>query len=124
MGSSGISPVIGREHPGLEDMEDFVSWVNQVTLARHGQMLPLRNVSVYKTLWSAEKCKKVKRMNNNLNPRRPDEPIIVLRGMKRDYLLDGNRRINTWIAEGSDELHKVWLVCPVFGEDTASDERR
>lgn len=119
----GISPLIGREHPGLSDPEDFLVWINQVMKIRHGQMLPLKGAVVYDSLWTTEECRRIKKMNNNVDPRRPDEPIIVLRGLKFDYLLDGNRRINTWIKEDSQELHEVWIVCPVYSEDTICHTR-
>lgn len=120
----GISPLIGREHPGLDDPDDFLVWVNQVTKIRHGQMLPITGAVLYESLWTTEECKKIKKMSNYLEPRRPDEPIIVLRGLKYDYLLDGNRRINTWIKEESEELHEVWIVCPVYTSDTIEHVRR
>ena len=123
MESTGISPLIGREHPGLDDPEDFLVWVNQVITIRHGQMLPITGAVVYDSLWTTVECGKIRRMNENLNPRRPDEPIIVLRGLKHDYLLDGNRRINTWLDEDSQELHKVWIVCPVYTSDTIEHVR-
>jgi len=119
----GSSTLI-REHPGLSDLDDFVAWVNELTVLRHGQMLPLTGAVVYKGLWTTDACKRIKRMNENTEPRKPDEPIIVLRGLKYDYLLDGNRRINTWIRDNSQELHPVWIVCPVYSEDTVGQVRR
>lgn len=119
----GSSPLI-REHPGLSNPDDFLAWVNELTVLRHGQMLPLTGAVVFNSLWTTEECKRIKRLNDNLVPRKPDEPIIVLRGLKYDYLLDGNRRINTWIAEDSKELHEVWIVCPVYNEDTIGHVRR
>ena len=119
----GSSTLI-REHPGLSDPDDFLAWVNELTKIRHGQMLPLTGAVLYESLWTTGECKAIKRMNNNVDPRKPDDPIIVLRGLKYDYLLDGNRRINTWIKEDSQELHKVWIVCPVHDKDTIEAVRR
>lgn len=118
------SSTLVREHPGLSDPDDFLAWVNEVTIIRHGQMLPLTGAVLFESLWSVDELKKIKKMNDNYEPRKEDEPIIVLRGLKYDYLLDGNRRINTWIKEGGDELHKVWIVCPVYNEDTIGHVRR
>lgn len=123
MEDAGISPLIGREQPGLDDPDDFLVWVNQVIKIRHGQMLPITGAVLYESLWTTEECKRIRKMNNNVDPRRPDEPIIVLRGLTWDYLLDGNRRINTWIAEESEDLHEVWIVCPVYTRDTVEHVR-
>lgn len=119
----GSSTLI-REHPGLDDLDDFLAWVNELTVLRHGQMLPLTGAMLYKSLWTTQECAKIKRTNENINPRRPDEPIMVLRGLKMDYMLDGGRRVNTWIAEDSQELHEVWIVCPVYTNDTIEHVRR
>ena len=121
--SDGISPLIGREHPPLSEPEEFLRWVNQVIAIRHGQMLPITGAVVFDSLWTTLECASIKKMNDNLDPRRPDEPIIVLRGLKFDYLLDGNRRINTWIDTDSQELHEVWIVCPVYTAETVIHER-
>ena len=119
----GSSTLI-REHPGLSDPDDFLKWVNELTALRHGQMLPLTGAVLYESLWTTDEVKNIKRMNENIGPRKPDEPIIVLRGLEFDYLLDGNRRINTWIEEDSKELHEVWIVCPVHNKDTVELVRR
>ena len=119
----GISPLIGREHPGLEDPDDFLAWVNQVIKIRHGEMLPITGAIVFDSLWTTEECASIRKTNGNINPRRPDEPIIVLRGLKYDYLLDGNRRINTWIETNDQDLHEVWIVCPVYTKDTICHTR-
>jgi len=116
------SSTLVREHPGLDNPDDFLKWVNEVIKLRHGQMLPVTGAVLYESLWTTDECKKIKRMNDNVSPRK-DEPIIVLRGLKYDYLLDGNRRINTWIQEDSEELHEVWIVCPVYTKDTIEHER-
>ena len=118
------SSTLVREHPGLSDPDDFLAWVNEVIALRHGPMLPLTGAVLYESLWTTDECKKIKRLNNNTGPRKPDEPVIVLRGIKTDYILDGNRRVNTWIAENSEELHPVWIVCPVYSEDTIEHTRK
>jgi len=101
------------EHPG-KDHPDFMKWANTVLDHRHGNLRRLKKYVVYEEEWTTDQFKRVKKMNHNLDPRRPHEPVIVLRGLSKDYLLDGNRRINTWIKEDSKELHSVWLVCPVY----------
>lgn len=117
------SSTLVREQPGLSDLDSFLAWVNEVIKLRHGQMLPITGAVLYESLWTTEECKQIRKMNNNVDPRRPDEPIIVLRGLKWDYLLDGNRRINTWIKEESEELHEVWIICPVYTSDTVEHVR-
>ena len=118
------SSTLVREHPGLSDPDDFLAWVNEVTKIRHGQMLPITGAVLYKSLWTTLECACIKKTNQNMYPRKPDEPIIVLRGLKYDYLLDGNRRINSWLDEDSQELHEVWIVCPVYNNDTIGHTRR
>lgn len=118
------SSTLVREHPGLSDPDDFLDWVNELLEIRHGQMLPLTGAVLYESLWTTLECAKIKRLNENQDPRKSDEPIIVLRGLKYDYMLDGNRRVNTWLDEDSQELHKVWIVCPVYTSDTIEHIRR
>lgn len=106
-------------HPGLEDAQAFTAWVNKVLEHRHGRMMPIDGCIVYDTEWTTNELKNVKRTNTStLNPRRMDEPVIILRGLSKDYLLDGNRRINTWIKEDNKEKHRAWLVCPLFSRET------
>ena len=102
------------EHPHVSDYQGFLEWINTVLDHRHGNLRRLEGFVVMVENWTTDDLKKVKKMNHNLEPRRPHEPVVVLRGLSKDYLLDGNRRINTWIKEQSMELHPVWLVCPVY----------
>ena len=104
------------EHPSDYNSPEFLEWVNAVIGHRHGNIRKLDAIVVYEKQEPTSYFeKKVKRMNKIFyNPRRPDEPVIVLRGLKTDYLLDGNRRINTWIRDGNTDEHSMWLVCPVY----------
>lgn len=102
------------ERPDNYNSSDFLEWVNAVASLRHGNIRKLDKILVLEEAWTTDELRKVKKMNNNLDPRRFDLPVIVLRGLKLDYLLDGNRRINTWVANKSDELHPVWLVHPLY----------
>ena len=99
------------------DEIDFLEWVNMIMIDRHGFRADrkLDEVVVMPVKWRTEKLRRVKRtVMDTFKPRRPNEPVIVLHGVKGDYLLDGNRRINTWVRDGDNELHGVWLVCPVY----------
>ena len=102
------------EHPG-KDSGEFLEWVNTVLDHRHGRLRRLEKIKVFEQKWTTQELARVKRMNKiYFEPRKPEEPVIVLRGLSKDYLLDGNRRINTWIRDDNKDLHPVWLVCPDY----------
>ncbi len=96
-------------------MGAFREWVDAFLQLRHGGLRLPAKIGVRDELWTTSQLVEVKRPNHiSLDPRRPELPVIILRGLLNDYLLDGNRRINTWIKEWSDEFHKVWLVYPIY----------
>jgi hypothetical protein len=106
-------------HPEF-DSPEFLAWVNLVIKHRHGSMREIHDIMIMTEEWELEQLLQIKRTNSvALNPRREDEPIIILRGLKRDYLLDGNRRINTWKKRSDRRKHVVKIVCPVYGGKNA-----
>ena len=96
--------------------DGFLEWVNKVVTARHPP-IKLEKIIVFEEEWPYDMIRKIKRTNHStLDPRFPDLPIIVLKGLKLNYLLDGNRRINTWIKENNEDKQSVWVVCPDYGK--------
>jgi len=73
--------------------------------------MPVDEISTSVEEWTLTEIRNIKRtIHNTYNPRKPDLPIVAIQGLTKFYLLDGNRRVNTWIRDNNEGPHKVRVI--------------
>jgi len=70
------------------------------------------NCGVRQELLSAGDLRTLERYHRKTNPGRTHEPIVVLEFGGRRLVVDGNKRVNKWIADGALELRSVIIITP------------
>jgi len=68
---------------------------------------------IEKQQWDIDKLQKIKRKDKTTTSEKVKNskcPVVVLVWKGENYLIDGRRRINTWIADNDSELHYVILL--------------
>jgi len=69
-------------------------------------------VDVLEESWSNAQLKTFPPWHTRKNPVRTDVPLIVFRGWGKLCLIDGQKRVNLWIATENDGPHRVLVVEP------------
>lgn len=78
-----------------------------------GPHLTPSTATVQKQFWSIHQLDRTIRKDSvTTGPAMLDVPIVVVRWDGKDYLIDGRRRVNTWVKKGSQKLHDVLLIQP------------
>lgn len=66
--------------------------------------------TIRKELWTLEQLESLDRKHDRVNDMDDNRPLVVVKYGDRKLLIDGNHRVNRWLAGRSDSLHEVLLI--------------
>lgn len=70
------------------------------------------NCRVRRELLRQEALRTLKRYHQRKEPLRDYEPIVVIEWRGRSWVVDGNTRVNKWIADGAPQPRSAIIITP------------
>jgi len=70
------------------------------------------NCGLRQELLSAEDLRTLERYHQKTNPQRTHDPIVVLEFEGRRLVVDGNKRVNKWVADATSQLRSAIIITP------------
>jgi hypothetical protein len=112
----------GQLHPG-EGLDDFFTRVVHKQVLREQLWAPRNDwaqiklvdemVTVSAENWTNDDLRRLRPWHDRKKPvTPPHRPIVVFRGWGQELLIDGQNRVNLWLADGVPGPHRVLVVAP------------
>lgn len=71
------------------------------------------NCTVREECLLLDELRQLRRYHDNVHPKRDSGPIIVLVYEGQRFIIDGNKRVNKWVEQGSAEPRSALIIEPI-----------
>lgn len=66
--------------------------------------------TIQKEVWTLEQLQALERKHDRVNDKDDNRPLVVVKYSDRKLLIDGNHRVNRWLAARSGSQREVLLI--------------
>lgn len=66
--------------------------------------------TIQKESWTRKQLQELERKHERINDKDDNRPLVVVKYGHQKILIDGNHRVNRWLAARTDSEHEVLLI--------------